>query len=121
VFSLFTSGYSSCAGTTGPLFAPLTITPRQVLLRSAIEAREEALALARVDGGEREDGFTSSIEYGKDATAAWLEVEVAGRNLTLRATPGGLNPGVYVATVTVEDPDSGSAGLLRVEYSVVER
>jgi len=119
VVSLLTSGFTSCAGTTGPLFAPLTITPREVLLRASLGARQEAVGLARVDGGEGGDQYSVSIDYGRDATAQWLNVEASGRDLTLRANPGGLDPGVYLATVTVEGQGSGASGLLRVEFTVI--
>ena len=115
---LATSGYSSCAGTTGPLFAPLVITPAEVLLRSSLGLRQDAVALARVEGGESSDSYQSTIEYGKDGTG-WLTVEISGRDLVLRAKPDGLDPGMRTATVRIEEASSGNAGSLRVEFTVI--
>ena len=114
---LGTSGYSSCAGTTGPLFAPLVITPAEVLLRSSVGLRQEAVALARVQGGESSD-YRSTVEYGKDGTG-WLTVEMSGRDLLLRARPDGLGLGIRTATVRIEEASSGNAGSLRVEFTVI--
>jgi hypothetical protein len=115
---LLTTGYSSCAGTTGPLFVPLTITPNQVLLRSSQALRQEAVALARVDGGEAGDRYTATVEYGKDAGTGWLTIFVSGRELTLRARPDGLEIGTRVATVVVAEERSGASATLAVEYEV---
>ena len=114
---LGTSGYSSCAGTTGPLFAPLILTPTEVLLRSSIGNRQEAVALARVEGGDAGNSYQSAIEYGRDGSG-WLTVEISGRDLVLRARPDGLDPGLVTATVRVEEVSSGQAGSLRVEFQV---
>jgi hypothetical protein len=117
--SALTTGFSSCAGTTGPLFVPITITPAEVLLRASLAGRQEAVGLARVDGGD-DDHYRASIGYDKAPPANWLVVETAGRNLTLRAKPDGLAiDGYYTATVTVEGRSSGATGSLRVEFSVI--
>ena len=117
--SFLTSGFTSCAGTTGPLFAPLTMTPRELLLRASLGERQPAVGLARVDGGEGGDQYEASIELGKGGSTRWLTVEIAGRILTLRAEPGGLDPGLYRATVTVEGIGSGASGVLQVEFTVI--
>jgi hypothetical protein len=115
--SLLTSGFSSCAGTTGPLFVPFTITPSEILLRASGTLGLRAIGLARIDGGEAGDRYRATVEYGKNA-AGWLTVEVAGRNLTLRADPRGIEDGVYVATVTIEELSGGATGSLQVEFTV---
>jgi hypothetical protein len=113
-----TTGYSSCASTTGPLLAPLTIVPGQVYLRASLENRAEGVALARVDGGEATDRYSATVQYGKDAGSDWLTVTAQGRELTLRARPDGLAEGPYLATVTVESDQSDASGTLQVEFSV---
>jgi hypothetical protein len=117
--AIFASGYSSCAGTTGPLFAPLDITPREVLLRASLSARQPAIGLARLGssgGGER---YEASIDYGRSVDTGWLTAEISGRILTLRADPGGLKEGIHFATVAVEETRSGAAGSLTVEFTVL--
>jgi len=117
--SLFASGYTSCAGTTGPLLGPrLSITPSEVLLRASLATKQEAIALARVDGAASGDRFTPSIEYGRGASS-WLTVEVSGNDLTLRANPGGTEPATYRATVTVQENRSGDTASLQVEFTVI--
>ena len=115
-----TSGFSSCAETTGPLLLPVHITPTEVLLRASVGGAEEAIALARVDNGDSNDQYRVSIEYEKDPGVAWLAVDVDGRNLTLRAKSLGLEPRVYRATVSVEGDKSGATASLRVEFTVTE-
>ena len=118
--SLLGTGYSSCAGGTGPLFVPITLTPNLVLLRSSIAARDEAVALARIDHGEPGDSYQTSIEFDKSPPAQWLTIEVLGQDLTLHAKPDGLALGTYVAIVTVEGQSSGSKATLRVEFNVID-
>lgn len=117
--SVLTSGFSSCSGTVGPLFGPLVITPTEVLLRASASVRQEAVALARVDGGEASDRYQATVEYPRTPPADWLTVEVAGRDLTLRARPDGLAPGIYAATVIVRASGSGASGDLQVEFTVI--
>jgi hypothetical protein len=117
--ALLTSGFTSCAGTTGPLFAPLVITPTEVLLRASRTSGQEAIGLARVDGGDAGDRYEATIAYGKGPGVEWLTVEVSGRNLTLRARPDGLEPGLYLADVKIEEPMSGAVGSLHVEFTVL--
>lgn len=113
-----TSGFSSCAGTTGPLFAPLSITPNEVLLRASAASQLEAIGLARIEGGENGDRYAASIQYVKDAGAEWLTVEVAGRMITLRADPAGIPRGVYTASVIVEAEAADVSGAFTVEFEV---
>jgi hypothetical protein len=80
-----TTGYSSCAGSMGPLLVPITVTPGQVLLRAPAGSPAPAVALARVDGGEESDRYVATVAYGKNASD-WLEVTVSRRELTLRAS-----------------------------------
>ncbi len=116
--ALLTSGFSSCAGGTGPLFAPLSITPQEILLRSSLAAGQEAVGLARVESGEPGERFGATVEYVKDPGVDWLSVQVVGRNLTLRARPGGLGSSVYRARVIVEASPSGASGSIDVEFIV---
>lgn len=116
---ILTSGFSSCAGAAGPLLAPMQITPDVVLLRSSLTRRETAIGLARVDGGASRNRYRSSIEYGKDPGPGWLTVEIQGNVVTLTADPGGLDPGVRLATVTIDDVRSGNSGTVAVEFTVV--
>ena len=113
-----TSGFSSCAGATGPLFAPLVITPSQVLLRTSVGSGE-AVGLARVDGISSSEKLLIGINFGKGPDVRWLSVEVVGRSLTLHASPAEVDPGVYSATVTVEVERSGATGNLQVEFTVL--
>lgn len=115
---LLTSGFSSCAGTTGPLFAPMQITPGVVLLRASIETKADAIGLARIDGGTGRDRYQATVEYLTKDGSGWLTVEFAGNDVTLRATPGGLAPGVFLAKVTIDDPREGASGTLQVEFQV---
>lgn len=117
--ALATSGFSSCAGSVGPLLVnELSITPNEVLLRSSVSTGQEAIGLAKVDGSSSGERLNLSFDYGKDAGVHWLTVEVAGRILTLHANPAGLAEGVYLATVTIEAEGSGASGHLRVEFTV---
>jgi hypothetical protein len=112
-----TSGFSSCAGSVGPLLAPLTVTPSEVLLRASPASRTPAVGLARVGGGSSRDRYRAAVDYDRDD--GWLAVEVSGPSLTLRADPAGLPPGTYFATVIVEADRSEAAGSLRVEFIVL--
>jgi hypothetical protein len=114
-----TTGYSSCAGTTGPLLVPLTVTPSEVLLRVSISAGQDAIGLARVDGGDVNNRFEAAISYGKSPPVEWLTVQVSGRDLTLRASPQGLAEGTYVATLTVTEVDTGATATARLELAVI--
>jgi hypothetical protein len=116
--SVLGTGYSSCAGGAGPLLGPLLLTPHQVLLRASLAAKEEAVGLARVDGGEPGDTYEISIEYGK-GSSGWLTVETNGADFTLHASPGGLVEGVYLAEVSVHGRSSGAGGALQVEFTVI--
>jgi hypothetical protein len=115
---LLTSGFSSCAGATGPLLAPLQITPNVVLLRASIEAKADAIGLARIDGGSGRDRYQATVEYLTKDGSGWLTVEFAGNDVTLRAAPGGLAPGIFIAKVTIDDTREGTAGTLQVEFQV---
>ncbi|MFN0177974.1 MAG: hypothetical protein ACKVZ0_04175 [Gemmatimonadales bacterium] len=116
---LLTSGFSSCAGTTGPLTKPaFEITPDLVLLRASLAANADAISLARIDGGTRRGRYEATVEYLTRDGSGWLTVEMAGSDLTLRAAPGGLAPGIFLAKVTIADPREGSSASLRVEFQV---
>lgn len=116
--ALALSGYSSCAGATGPLAVPLFITPKEVLLRASSNDGLRAVGLARVDGGETGDRYTATVTYFKSPPTSWLTVIVSGRNLTLQANPAGLDPATYIGTVTIEGPTSEGTATLRVEFTV---
>jgi hypothetical protein len=118
--SLLGTGYSSCAGGTGPLFVPFTVTPNLVLLRSSLADGGEAVALARIDNGESGDSYHASIEFDKSPPAQWLTIDISGQDLTLHAKPDGLALGTFVAIVTLEGQHSGSKATLRVEYNVTD-
>ncbi|MGE0556220.1 MAG: hypothetical protein AB7R55_22555 [Gemmatimonadales bacterium] len=116
---VLTSGFTSCAGTTGPLLAPMQITPGQLLLRTSLSNRIEAIGLARIDGGEEGDRYTVDVALIKDPPASWLTVDLGGTNLTLRARPDGLEEGLYLADVTVTGRSSGATAVLHVEFNVI--
>lgn len=119
--TVLTSGYSSCAGATGPLLVPLVVTPTEVLLRSSVASGNAAVGLARVDGGGTNEEYEITVEYGKVPPVPWLIVQVDGRNLTLRASPSGLDAdATYIANVTIDGVNSGASGTLRVEFGVTK-
>jgi len=117
---VLTSGFTSCGGTTGPLFAPLQITPHEMLLRASATDRIEAIGLARIDGGEEGDRYTVEVVLLKDPGVSWLTVDLGGVNLTLHARPDDLAPGLYFADVTVTGRSSGAAAVLHVEFNVLK-
>ncbi|MEZ4587560.1 MAG: hypothetical protein R2909_14275 [Gemmatimonadales bacterium] len=114
-----TSGFTSCAGTTGPLFAPMEITPGELLLRASLSNQVEAIGLARIDGGEEGDRYTVDVALVKNPPASWLTVDLGGTNLTLHARPDGLEEGLYLADVTVTGRSSGESAVLHVEFTVI--
>ena len=98
---------------------PLSILPNEVFLRASRTDGLVAVATARVEGGDVGDRFDTNVSYGKGPATNWLTVTVSGRNLTLRASPVGLDETTYVATVTMEEPFSGGKATLRVEFTVL--
>lgn len=116
--ALGSSGFSSCAGSTGPLVTPaFEIVPEEVLLRASVASGRKAVGLARIegDGSER---YRVTVEYDRGG-AGWLQVDPAGRDLRLEADPAGLAQGIHLARVVVEGDRSGSTASLRVEFSVI--
>jgi len=117
---VLTSGFTSCAGTTGPLLAPLIITPHEILLRASATDRIEAIGLARIDGGEEGDSYTVEVTLLKDPGVSWLTVDLGGVNLTVHARPDGLSEGLYLADVTITGRSSGAKAVLHVEFNVIK-
>jgi hypothetical protein len=118
VVSTLTTGYSSCAGTTGPLRVRISVTPTEVLLRTSIASGREAIGLARIEGGEAGDRFRATVSYQTMPAPNWLTVVMAERDLTLSANPTDLSPGLYLASVVIEEPTSMASATLRVEFTV---
>jgi len=117
-----TTGFTSCATDTGVWTGPaLEIIPSEVLLRAS-QTSPLAVGLARVEGGDPDDRYRSTLEYTDSGVEGWLTVEASGpgRDLTLRAVADGLSPGVHSATVSVTGESSGGRASLRVEFNVVE-